>query len=260
MLFAEEQCVELVYEFGPGEAQAAAKVLARRLELLGIKGSEAKALEDGKRVAIRLGTPDRAGEVRAMATRVGRLEFRRMVNPDMPGYRFHRKEFDAALARGVEPARACDVPRGSLIWEERDLWPGGLRWYRNPNPSEKLKEDWVLCEVDAQGITEEALEKVQVVRSGASIDVKLRAVHFEVKEGFQDAMERLTQVGENEETRLAVIVDGEVIFAPILRSTLSRNGEVSFADGSAARAFAAAIGGGTLPSKSEFVEERAIGR
>jgi len=80
-------------------------------------------------------------------------------------------------------------------------------------------------------------------------------VQFQVAERFQDAMEALTSVGEDEEVRLAVIIDGDVVSAPVIRSALRRSGEVN-GDESFARTMAAVLGGGVLPRKPEFVEER----
>lgn len=253
------EAIELVYEFAPGEAAAAADVLARRLELLGIADARVKPLDDGKRVTVRHAAADRADEVREVTSRVGHIEMRRVVEPTTPGYERHKKDFDTALARGVEPAKACDISPSTMVRYERDRWPGGLRWYRNARASEALKEDWVLCEVDAQGITEESFERV-TLNTAAEPPHDRRAVHLDLKESCEDAMERLTHLAENEEVRLAVIVDGEVIQAPKLLVPLRRNAEVSFRTEPEARAFAAAVGGGTLPRKPKLVDEPAVER
>ncbi|HEX5136480.1 MAG TPA: hypothetical protein VFY93_05890 [Planctomycetota bacterium] len=50
----DEGGVELLYEFQDGEAPAAAIVLEKRLQLLGIEGATVKQIEDGKRVLLRL--------------------------------------------------------------------------------------------------------------------------------------------------------------------------------------------------------------
>jgi len=258
VVLAGEEGVELVYEFGAGEAPAAAKVLTRRFELLGVDGARVEALEGGKRVAIRLDARDRLEEVRAIAARIGRLEMRRVVDPEAPGYAKRRKELADALARGTEPEKACEIPPESLTREERGHLPCGLRWYRNPHPSETLKDDWVLCEVDAEAITEDALDEVRVL-SPDGTGAGGWSVWFSVKEPFRATMADLTRFSDGEDTRLAVIVDGEVLSAPVLKSPLSRNGQVTMHDEQDARALAVAFGGG-LPRKPELVEERAIGR
>jgi preprotein translocase subunit SecD len=255
MALAADDGVELVYEFGDREAEAAAKVLARRLELLGIEGARGIAQSDGKRVVVRLPSRDRLEDVRATVARIGHLELRRVVKEDAPGYRRRKKDFDAALARGDEPEEA--VPAESLKPEERKLWPGGLRWYRNPNPSESLKEDWILCELDGWSITEEALEDVRVARSEERLEDASWWVHFRVKQGFHANMAELTR---EQGVRLAIIVDDEILSAPELRAPLREHGQITMIEERDARAVAAAIGGGALPSKPELVEERAIAR
>ncbi len=256
IVLAGEGGVELVCEFGEGEAEAAAKVLARRLELLEIEGATTKALEDGKRVVLRLDTRHLLDEVRVMAQRLGHLELRRVVNPGTPGYEERRQALADALGRGDEAPGACAIPPESLTEAERKRWPGGLRWCRNPNPTE-WSEDWVLCEIDGWGITEEAFDRVRVERS---IDDTGWALHFDVKEGFRKNMAELSRIAEGEEdARLAVIVDGEVMAAPVLRAPLSRNGQISMRDEADALALAVAFGG-RLPSKPKLIEERAIDR
>jgi hypothetical protein len=254
---AGDEGVELVYEFGGGEAEAAAKVLARRLKLLGVEGAQAKALEDGKRVAIRLDARDRLEDVRATAARVGHLELRRVVNPDTPGYGRHREDFDAAIARGVEAAKACDIPPESMIREERERWPGGLRWYRNSKPSETLKEGWLLCELDGWGITEAALEEVRVSPNLHDAEAEWWQITFQVRERLRANMAELTSV---KGVRLATIIDGDVLIAPAIFSQLRERGIISVKGEREARALAAVLGGGALPSKPKLVEERAIGR
>ncbi|MFI5403709.1 MAG: hypothetical protein ACHQ1G_12300, partial [Planctomycetota bacterium] len=190
---------------------------------------------------------------------VGRLELSRVVDPDTPGYGRHRKQFDAALARGIEPAKACDVAAESLNKAERERWPGGLRWYRNPNPKEGLKEDWLLCELDGWGISDEAFEEIQAARSLMHVNDTTWAVHFDVKEGCRERMAELTRIGEEEDARLAAIVDGGVIAAPVLHYPLRANGQITMGDEAAARSLAVAFGG-RLPSKPKLIEERAIDR
>jgi hypothetical protein len=250
--------VELLYEFGADEGAAAAEVLTRRLELLGIEGGRAEALKDGRRVALRLEARDRLEEVRAMAARVGLLGLRRVVNPGTPGYEARRKELADALKRGIDPAAASAIPLESMTPKERERWPGGLRWYRNSRPSEALREEWVLCEADGRGITEKSFEEVRVAPSDSRPDDTGWTVHFRVKESFRGNMAALTRWTEG--LRLAVILDGEVLVAPALRVELRDGGTITTPEEGDARAVAVAIGGGSLPGRPTLVEERAIER
>lgn len=242
--------VELVYEFQEGEAAAAAKVLARRLTLLGIEGGLGGAEADGRRVVLRLPSRERLEEVRAVADRVGRLEMRRVVDPRTDGYPRRRKDLDAAIARGDDPVR--DVPPESLKPEERKRWPLGLRWYRNPKPSEALKEEWILCELDGWGITEASIEDVRAGDGGGVF-----AVTFTVKEGFRANMAELTRC--EGEPRLAVILDGDVLMAPVLKAQLRDSVQITTPDDRETLVLGAVLGSGPLPSKPKFVEERAAG-
>jgi preprotein translocase subunit SecD len=178
------------------------------------------------------------------------------VNPDTPGYEKRRKTLAEALARGTEAALACEIPADSLTPRERERWRGGLRWYRNPSPSEALKEDWVLCELDGWAITEQALEDVRVSPMEGPDQP---GVLFRVKEGFRANMAELTR-REEEEVRLAIIVDGDVLSAPVLQVPLRENGAITMKDERDARALGAAIGGGTLPSRPRLVEQRSAGK
>jgi len=258
IVLADERGVELVCEFGEGEARAVAKVLARRMEFLRIEGVEVTALEDGKHVVLRLDSRDRLDEVRAIAERVGRLELRRVVDPETPGYEQRRKNLDEALGRAGGPSKACEIPPESLTEAERKRWPDGLRWCRNPNPTEWLEEDWVLCELDGWNITDESFERVRVDPSPSGGNAW--AVNLGVKEDSRERIAKLSRIGEGEEdVRLAVIVDGEVMAAPALKAALGRSVEISMGDEQDARALAVAFGG-RLPSKPKLIQERAIDR
>jgi hypothetical protein len=62
-----------------------------------------------------------------------------------------------------------------------------------------------------------------------------------------------------EDVRLAVIVDGEVMAAPVLHAPLRNHGEITMRNEQDARALAVAFGG-RLPSKPKLILERAIDR
>ncbi|MCK6459900.1 MAG: hypothetical protein L6Q95_08405 [Planctomycetes bacterium] len=251
----EEDGAEILYEFGEGEAPAAARVLEKRLQMLGVEGATVKPVEGGKRVVVLLSDRGRLEDVQAVAERVGRLEFRRCVKPDTAGYFNRRLAFDAALKRGVEAEKARDVPAESLTPAERIAWPNGLRWYVNPHPAEPPKDDWILCEIDRPALTEAALEDVRALRSPGGEDQW--EIHFSVKADFRDKMADLTS---KEGVRLAMVLDGEVLCAPVVRAQLTRSGAISMSGEREARSIAAALGGGALPSKPTFVAEKRIGR
>jgi preprotein translocase subunit SecD len=251
----EQDGAEIIYEFGAGEAPAAAEVLEKRLRALGVEGVTVKPAEDGKRVVVRLAKRDRLEDVQAVAERVGHLEFRRVVKPDTAGYINRRLAFDAALKRGIDIEKARDVPADSLRPAERVVWPNGLRWYRNPHPTESPVDDWILCEIDSPGLTEAALEEVRTLRSPNGEDQW--EVHFCVKADFRDKMAELTS---KEDVRLAIILDGEVLCAPVVRAQLTRNGTITMSGEREARSIAAALGGGALPRKPTFIAERRIER
>ncbi len=182
------------------------------------------------------------------------------MNPDTPGYKQRRKSLAEALGRDDGLSKAREIPPESLTETERKRWPGGLRWFKNAHPTDGLQEEWILCEVDASGITDEAFEEVQVAPSLMHEDSSAWTVRFEVNEGSRARMAELTSIGDgNEDVRLAVIVDGEVMAAPVLRASLRRNGEIAMRDEKAARALAVAFGG-RLPSKPKLILERAIER
>jgi preprotein translocase subunit SecD len=242
---------ELLYEFQPDEASAAAKVLEKRLELLGVEGATVKPVEGGRRVVVRLAGRDRLEDVRAAAERVGRLEVRGAVRPGTSEFLSRRLALQAALRRGDDVEQAREIPAGSLSEAERARSPGGFRWYRNPSPAVP-PEDWILCEIDARGITEEAFEEIRVVAVG-----DMHEVHVRVKPASQEKMADLTS---RDYTRVAIIVDGEIVAAPLVRRQIRDRGTIRTKGEREARAIAAALGGGVLPSKPTFVAERRVGR
>lgn len=251
----EQAGAEILYEFGEGEAKAAAEVLEKRLRALGVEDATVKPVEGGRRVVVRLANRDALEDVQDVAERVGRLELRRAVKPDTAGYVDRRLAFDAALKRGIDVEKARDVAPDSLRPAERVVWPNGLRWYRNPHPTESPADDWLLCEIDPNGLTEAALEEVRTLRSPHGEEQW--EIHFSVKADSRDKMAELTS---EEGVRLAIILDGEVLWAPVVRAQLTRNGTISMSGEREARSIAAALGGGALPSKPTFIAERRIAR
>jgi len=247
----EKEGAELLYEFRDGEAPAAAKVLQRRLDLLGVTAS-VTPVEDGKRVGVRVRGRDRLEDVRDAAARVGHLELRRAADRSANEYMARWMALQTAIRRGEDVEKIREIPADSLSAEERKRSPGGLRWYKDPG-STRPSQDWVLCEIDADGITEEAIGEIRVVPSV----FRFYEIRVSVKKGFQEKMADLTS---RPYTVLAVIVDGEFVGAPLVRGQLREEGTIRITGEREARRIAAALGGGVLPSEPKLLAERWVGR
>jgi preprotein translocase subunit SecD len=75
-----------------------------------------------------------------------------------------------------------------------------------------------------------------------------------------DSRDKMAELTSEEGVRLAIILDGKILCAPVVRSQLTRNGSITMSGEREARSIAAALGGGPLPSKPTFIAERRIER
>ncbi|HEX5136481.1 MAG TPA: hypothetical protein VFY93_05895 [Planctomycetota bacterium] len=246
----EQDGAELLYEFRDGEARAAANVLEKRLELLGVEGT-AKALEDGRRVLVRIGERDRLEDARAVLAWVGHMEFRREISGgDWLGYPNCWRAFAAARKQGTDVEGSRDVPAASLSTADRERWPNGLRWYRDVDS--QGEDNWTLCEIGSIGFTEKAFEDIRIrlpLRDGYAVELRVKA-------DFRDKMAKLWGAGY---PVIGIIVDDEIVCETCV-DVQSEHGSITVQMGSEARRIVAAFGGGLLPSKPALVAERRIER
>jgi preprotein translocase subunit SecD len=179
----------------------------------------------------------RLEEIRALVERrSAQLEFHITLEPSAPTYDHYWQRLKHALAQGAGFDRVRDV-----LPEERaksDLASGryrlGLRWYRLSKRASEVglyattrlpegEQPYVLCINDPHRITERSLQNIAHRRNVETLG-GFWIVVFEVKEPDQEKMARLTS---RHDEYLAIVLDGEVHAAPVLRSTLSSNGQIS---------------------------------
>ncbi len=249
--------------------QTAIGIIQQRVDGFGMKDIAIQPLgEKGFAVQISATDREKVDAVKEIITQLGKLEFRITVEPDPNNnHSAYWKLFQERLAKNIAEAEAAKVTPDDLKPEDKSRYPDGLRWYplssdaRSEYSATRLPmteagpQPWVLCKIDTYNVTGEDLENVRHGLENGGTGPNW-SVHFEVRKMAQPRMAGLT---EKEGDFMAILLNEEVNSAPVLKSTLSRNGEISGSFPEAkARQLAAVLQAGALQEKPTLVSERTI--
>jgi len=160
-------------------------------------------------------------------------------------YLVHEDDLPRARALLEEPAVRAALPRGL-----------DLRWGWEPVDIEGRRYR-TLVAVDAQPfLTGEALEDA---RTGRDPETNRALVHFDLSRAggrvFGD------RTGRNIGERMAILLDGEVVSAPVIQARIGSSGVIQLGPGDmeAARDLALVLRAGALPAPLRILEERTVG-
>ncbi|MCK6461195.1 MAG: protein translocase subunit SecD [Planctomycetes bacterium] len=249
--------------------QTAIGIIQQRIDGFGLKDIVIQPLgEKGFAVQISATDREKVDAVKEIITQLGKLEFRITVEPGSnDNYLSYWKLFQDRLAKNIAPAEASRLSQDDMKPDDKTRYPDGLRWYplssdaRSEYSSSRLPsteagpQPWVLCKLDTYNVTGEDLENVRHALENGGTGPNW-SVHFEVEKYAQPRMAGLT---EKEGDFMAILLNEEVNSAPVLKSTLSRNGEISGGFSEAkARQLAAVLQAGALQEKPTLVSERTI--
>jgi len=222
------------------------------------------------RFSVRVPAPSRArlDRVKALITTLGKLEFRITVEPGASKHHAHYwKLFEEAKRKGVHEKIASFISPDAVHKDERARFPDGLRWYRIADEERCAKarwpkdgsgepQPWVLCALDNYNVTGEHLFNVFHAREQGGLGTGW-AIYFKVEKTAQERMSKLTSYEEDK--YMAIIVNGEVHAAPILRSALSDSGQITGGyTEDAAKTLAAILQAGSLEHEPELVSEHMV--
>jgi SecD/SecF fusion protein len=268
---------ELVFKFdfegvsAPAETlKTATGIIQQRIDGYGLKDIAIQPLGD-RGFAVQISATDRekVDAVKEIITQLGKLEFRITVEPGSNNnYQSYWTLFQERLAKKISVDQASRLTPDDLKAEDKSRYPEGLRWYplssdaRGEYSSVRLPkgeagaQPWVLCRLDDYNVSGEDLDNVRhgLDQSGVATSY---SVHFEVRKLAQPRMAGLTEFEEDK--YMGILLNEEVNSAPILKNTLSRNGEISggFTEAKA-RQLAAVLQAGALQEKPTLVSERTI--
>jgi hypothetical protein len=262
---------ELVFRIkGEGDQHALVlDVIAKRLARYGFEGVALGPLVDDRfSVRVASPSPEKLDRIKALVTTLGKLEFRITVERGASGHHAHYwRLFAETRKKGVHEDVASFIGPDDVPRNERARFPDGLRWYRVADEARYVKErwardengqpqPWVLCALDGHNITGAHLFNVFHARDRGGLGTEW-AVYFKVKKPAQEAMRKLTAYAEDK--YMAIIVNGKVHAAPILRCELTDSGQITggYTEESA-RMLAAILQAGSLQHKPELVSERTI--
>jgi len=268
---------ELVFKFDLHDVATRAEtlktaigIIQQRVDGYGMKDIVIQPLgEDGFAVQISAVDRDKVDAIKEIITQLGKLEFRITVEPQSnQNFESYWKLFQERLAKKIPVDQASGITPDDLKPEDKDRYKSGLRWYplsadaRGEYASQRLPfgeggaQPWVLCRLDEQNVTGEDLRNVRhgLDQSGLASSF---SVHFDIDKFSQNRMAKLTEFEQDK--YMAILLNGEVTSAPILKNTLSRNGEISggFTE-LKARQLAAVLQAGALQEKPTLVSERTI--
>ncbi len=268
---------ELVFKFdfravtAPAETlKTAIGIIQQRIDGYGMKDINLQPLGDDQ-FAVQISATDRdkVDAVKEIITQLGKLEFRITVEPGSnDNYQHYWKLFEERLAKKIPVDQASRITPDDLKPEDKSRYALGLRWYplsadgRTEYAAVRLPtgeggpQPWVLCKLDEQNVTGEDLENPRhgLDQSGISTEF---SVHFDVDQFAQNRMSELTDFEPDK--YMAILLNEEVNSAPVLKNTLSRNGQISggFTEAKA-RQLAAVLQAGALQEKPTLVSERTI--
>ncbi|HEX5030765.1 MAG TPA: protein translocase subunit SecD [Candidatus Eisenbacteria bacterium] len=267
---------ELVFQFNFDNVTARAETLTtaigiiqQRIDGFGLKDISIQPIGDrGFAVQISATDKEKVDAVKEIITQLGKLEFRITVEPDSnDNYLYYWKLFQDRLAKNIPSPEASRISPADLKPEDHTRYPQGLRWYELSNDAKKEfpttrrpatesgPQPWVLCKLDEFNVSGEDLDHVRHSLEDGGRGPNF-SVHFEVRKLAQGRMSDLTA---NEGDFMAILLNEEVNSAPVLKSTLSRNGEISgsFSE-EKAKQLAAVLQAGALQEKPALVSERTI--
>ncbi|MHC4669757.1 MAG: protein translocase subunit SecD, partial [Planctomycetota bacterium] len=264
------------FEFKEGENKKelldeAISVIQDRIDGFGLKDINIQPIGDD-RFAVQISAKDKekVDAVKDLITDLGRLEFRITVEPtatDHHGY--YWKLFQEALKKGVDEWTAREIRFADIHKDEKARFPDGLRWYsisldkrdqyavsRWAKDENEEPQPWVLCEIDTYDITGDALYNVFHAREQGGLGTGW-AVYFSVQKLYQGRLAALTSFEEDK--YMAIILNDQVHSAPVLRSTLSDQGQITGGfTAVTARKLAAILQAGALQQKPTLTSERTI--
>jgi hypothetical protein len=216
------------------ELDRAVAIVRRRLRVAG--HGDLKCSLQGEILLIELPVGEtKVEEIRDLVERrSARLEFHITVEPNAPNYDHYWQKLKRALAEGAKFDAVRDLGPGDRAKGDiaSGRYPLGLRWHRlskrasdfgSFNPDRLPAQPYVLCANDDYGITERSLRNTAHRRDFETLSDHWM-VTFEIKEPFQKKMAKLTS-GVDE--HLAIVLDGEVHAAPVLRSSISSHVQIS---------------------------------
>ena len=268
----EKYGVELIYRLSlDGARQSRDEVIAivrERLKRLDPKIDATLAPHGKDRFVVAAMVRDKKQVVRMkrVIAQPGQLEFRITVEKDSGTFRRALAFFRAARAKGAGIERASHLPVAQLNDKDKAAHPHGLRWFRlGAKPTEFLQkhatrekdgEFWMLVELDAHNLSSRDLRNIGVHPPQLSTD--RFTIHFAVKKNAQERMVALTDPPDR---RLAIIIDGRVAMAPILKARLRSSGQISGAFTQAeAEALATILQSDPLERKPVLISERTVGK
>jgi SecD/SecF fusion protein len=242
-------------------------IIQERVDAYGLKDIAIQPIGD-RRFSVQVSDKETQSveAIKGLITVLGRLEFHITVEPSATNYDHYWKRFKEGLDQGLsreeiryvapEDRHKDDIQNGR--------YPLGLTWYPL---GDRAKEDfpgarrpeggqpWILCKNDDFRITGESLQNATYRRDTQSLGGDWKVV-FNVAKLFQKNMAGLTQ---NEGDFMAILLNDEAESAPVLRSTLTSNGEISgsFTE-EEAKALSAVLQAGSLKKKPELIAERTV--
>jgi hypothetical protein len=254
---------------GADERARVLDIVAKRLSAYGFKDVTLGPVgEDRFSVLVAAPGREKLDRIKALVTAPGELEFRVTVEPGASAHHAHYWSlFEAARNKGVHETIASFISPDDVPRDERARFPDGLRWYRVADEDGYSKErwakdargtpqPWVLCALDGYNLTGEHLLNVFHAREPGGLGSGW-AVYFKVEEAAQERMAKLTSYAEDK--YLAIIVDGKVHSAPLLRSALTDSGQITGGyTEETARTLAAVLKAGALKHPPELVSERTV--
>jgi SecD/SecF fusion protein len=268
---------ELVFKFDFEGISAPAEtlktqigIIQQRIDGYGMKDIVIQPLGDeGFAVQISATDRDKVDAVKEIITQLGKLEFRITVEPGSnDNYQHYWTMFQERLAKKIPVDQASRITADDLKPEDKDRYKLGLRWYplshdargeysptRLPT-GEGGPQPWVLCKLDEWNVTGEDLENPRHGLDQSGLDSSF-SVHFDIDKYSQSRMAKLTDFEEDK--HMAILLNEELNSAPVLKNTLSSNGQITggFTEAKA-RQLAAVLQAGALQEKPVLVSERTI--
>ncbi len=206
------------------------RTVRERLDRFGYRHSHTRLIGGNRlEVSIRDKDPKLVDEVKACLQKTGRLAFRLVAEgPEHDGekqharYREREREYDEALAAWTERARAGSGgdPLPPLPTPPRFVVRTGRPRDGSTGPDAKGEE--LVIDTDPASGLEATFASV-----GSTVDAfsMKPAVAFELTGDRAEILGGLTR--RNEGRRLAIVIDDQVLVAPVIRSTITAHGQIT---------------------------------